>query len=297
MYKEVAVDPTCIADDACFFALREQFGFEKGRYLIADGKRWLSDAMAAVKEAQGKNELKPVRAKTIKAWLNKARGNIEQRDRQILLPLNRTMSPEVPTWNDWWAEQQAIRNFDVSVVPASNPPQTYDFTQLATVANWQVSPSFSVAKTAESIVAALEPLLRISKEVYLLDNYFRLGSNKVLTVLISTAARVGCTRLRIITACACPNPAAVWEREYEGLTSSTLKCDWVIVPDKYFHDRYLITDTGALKAGHGFLADVAKGIAADTLNLSYCAFNEAQITKQQIDALLSEKKASIIWSN
>lgn len=90
MYKEVAVDPACMADSACFFALREQFGFEKGRYLVADRQHWLKDAMVAVKAAQSSNELKPVMAQTIKSWLNKARGKVELKDRQILLPSSRS---------------------------------------------------------------------------------------------------------------------------------------------------------------------------------------------------------------
>lgn len=297
MYKEVAVDPACMADSDCFFALREQFGFEKGRYLVADRQHWLNDAMAAVKAAQSADELKPVLAKTIKSWLNKARGKVELKDRQILLPLNREIDPEVPIWNDWWLGQQSIRKFDVSIAPAPNPPLAYDFTQLSSVQDWQISPSYSVDRTVADIVAALEPLLRISREVWLVDNYFNLGSNQVLAALIRTAATVGCTQLRVITACDCASPEAVWTREYESLVSDTFKCEWVKVPDKFFHDRYLITDTGAVKAGHGFAEATPKGTAADKVSLGYCSFEEAHTVKQQIQTLLAEKNADIIWSN
>lgn len=297
MYKEVAVDPACMADSACFFALREQFGFEKGRYLVADRQHWLKDAMVAVKAAQSSNELKPVMAQTIKSWLNKARGKVELKDRQILLPLNRVVHPEVPVWNAWWLRQQSIRKFDVSIAPAPNPPLAYDFTQLSSVQDWNVSPSCSVDRSAADIVAALEPLLRISREVWLVDNYFNLGSNQVLVELIRAAASRGFTQLKIVTACDCASPEAVWRREYESLVSDTFKCEWVKVPDNYFHDRYLITDTGAVKAGHGFAEAVRKGTAADKVSLNYCSFDEAQTVQQQVQALLAENKAGIIWSN
>lgn len=297
MYKEVAVDPACMADDACFFALREQFGFEKGRYLIADGRRWLHDAMVAVKGAQSRHELKPVRAKTIKEWINKSGRKVAPKDRQLLLPSDRLLTPEMITWNDWWQGQQAIRSFDVSVMLTSDPPQVFDFTQLSEAPGWQVPPSYSVDRTAISIVAALEPLLRISKEIWLVDNYFNLGSNKVLVELIRTANQTGCTHLKIVTACDCASVENVWNKEYRSLITGELKCRWLKIPDKYFHDRYLISDVGAIKAGHGFSAEVSKGTAADKLNLGYCAFDEALSIRQQVETLIDDGRACQIWSN
>jgi hypothetical protein len=297
MYKEVAVDPACIADDSCFFALREQFGFEKGRYLIADTRRWLQDAMAAVKEAQKRNELKPVKAQTIKAWLNRASKKVEVKDRQILLPSNRQVSSEIATWNDWWSGQQAIRSFDVSVAPSSYPPQFYEFTELSTLDSWKVSPSYSVDRTATAIVAAIEPLLKISKQILLVDNYFNLGSNAVLAELIRAAVKAGCTQLTIVTGCDCASPDMVWAHEYQSLASDDFQCKWLKVPDRFFHDRYLITDTGAITAGHGFSVATQQGTAADKVNLSYCSFDEANTVKQQVQDLEAEGRASVIWSN
>lgn len=297
MYKEVAVDPACIADDSCFFALREQFGFEKGRYLIADTRRWLQDAMAAVKEAQKRNELKPVKAQTIKAWLNRANKKVEVKDRQILLPANRQISSEIATWNDWWSGQQAIRRFDVSVAPSSYPPQFHEFTELSTLDSWKVSPSYSVDRTATAIVAAIEPLLRISKEVMLVDNFFNLGSNAVLAELIRAAVQAGCTQLTIVTGCDCVSPDRVWAHEYQSLASDDFQCKWLKVPDRFFHDRYLITDTGAITAGHGFSAGLQKGTAADKLNLYYCSYEKSQEVKQDVIKLETDGRASVIWSN
>lgn len=297
MYKEVAVDPACMADDVCFFALREQFGFEKGRYIIADGGRWVSAAMAAVKDAQAKNQLKPVRAQTIKNWLNKVGRCCSPKDRKLLLPRYRVITAEKSSWNIWWLGQQETRCFDVSILPSSNPPQAYDFTQLSSVPDWQVSPSYSVDRTAKSIVTALEPLIRISKEIWLVDNYFNLGSNKILVELVRTASNLKCSRLRIVTSCDCASPEKLWKQEYERLVSNSFKCEWVKVPNNYFHDRYLIADTGAVKAGHGFAEGGLKGTAADKVSLSYCAFDESQEVKQHVQHLLDEKQAIIIWSN
>ncbi len=297
MYKEVAVDPACIADEACFFALREQFGFEKGRYLIADSRRWLKDAMLAVKAAQSRNELKPIRAQTIKSWLNKAGRRVTAKERQLLLPRDRVLVPVVDVWNDWWLGQKTIRDFDVSVLTVTNPPQGYDFTQLSYLPNWQVSPSNSVNRTAVDIVSAIEPLLRIGKEILLVDNYFNLGANVVLVELLKKAVHAGFTRLTIVTTCDCASPERVWNNQYQSLVPADFRCEWLKVPDRYFHDRYLITETGAVKAGHGFSANTLTGTAAAKVNLGYCAYDEAHGVKQEVEALVDDGRASMIWSN
>ncbi|KZZ00105.1 hypothetical protein A3746_18045, partial [Oleibacter sp. HI0075] len=219
----------------------------------------------AVNDAQRRNEIKPVMAQTIKNWLNKASRKVKVKDRQILLPVNRQANSEMLAWNDWWVGQQAIRSFDVSVTPSSNPPQFHEFTELSTLDSWKVSPSYSVDRTATAIVAAIEPLLRISKEVMLVDNFFNLGSNAVLAELIRAAVQAGCTQLTIVTGCDCVSPDRVWAHEYQSLASDDFQCKWLKVPDRFFHDRYLITDTGAITAGHGFSAGLQKGTAADKL--------------------------------
>ena len=253
--------------------------------------------MAAVKEAQERNQLKPVRAKTIKAWLNKASRKVEVKDRQILLPTNRQVSSDIDVWNDWWADQHEIRRFDVSVASYSNPPEFYDFTELLALDSWQVPPSISVDRTAVSMVAAIESLLRISKEVLLVDNYFNLSSNAVLAELIRVAVEAGCTRFTVVTACDCASPDRVWANEYQRLTSDDFQCKWVKVPDRFFHDRYLITDTGAITAGHGFSVATQQGTAADRVNLSYCSFDEANTVKQQLADLEAQGRSSLIWNN
>jgi hypothetical protein len=296
MYKEVAVDPACLADDACFFALREQFGFEKGRYLIADSQCWLRDAMKAVKDAQERNDLKPVRAKTIKEWLNKSRKQTAANERQILLANDRVQSSPFPTWNHWLLGQQAIRTFDVCVGPTANPPLLYDFTQLSGLAEWAVSPGYSVDRNAAAIVSVLEPLLRISKDILLVDNYFNLGVNPVLAEFLRVANRAGGRRVTIVTGCDCASPAKVWANEYQHLVGPGFSCEWLKVPDRYFHDRYLITDTGAVKAGHGFSEGVSNGTASARLNLGYCGFDESQSVKQDIKNLIADGRATQIWS-
>lgn len=296
MYKEIAVEPACIADAECFFALRDKFGFEKGRYLIADSAAWLKAAMAAVKVAQDNDELKPVRAKTIKEWLNRLRKQKKGNERQLLLTNDRLLDGVNDNWNEWWAEQKAIRAFDVSIMAQSNSPHAYDFSELEDLADWQVSPSYFVGRTADEIISFLKPLLQISKDILLVDNFFNLASNPVLVELIRVFSGMGGRHLTVVTTCDCASSERVWEREYQHLVTEAFHCDWIKVPDRYFHDRYLISDTGAIKAGHGFSIGVEQGIAADKLSLSYCSYEEASSVRRQVNELVDDGRANKIWS-
>lgn len=296
MYKEIAVEPACIADSECFFALRDQFGFEKGRYLIADRFAWLKAAMEAVKAAQARDELRPVRARTIKEWLNKLSKQKKNNERQLILTNDRLLGGDDKSWNEWWTEQNAMRAFDVSVMSQSNSPYAYDFTELSSLPNWKISPSYFVERTAEEIVSFLKPLLRMSKDLLLVDNFFNLASNPVLVALIRALSETGGKHLTVATTCDCVSAERVWQREYQHLVPTDFHCDWVKVPDRYFHDRYLISDTGAVKAGHGFSVGVEQGAASDKLSLSYCSYEEASSVRQQVHALVDDGRAKKIWS-
>jgi len=48
----------------------------------------------------------------------------------------------------------------------------------------------------------------------------------------------------------------------------------VIVPSKFFHDRYFFTEYGALKSGQGFIIGAALGAQADKLSINLCGKND-----------------------
>lgn len=67
MYKEVAFDPSCLRSFEYYSLLKQQFGFDKGRYVAADRKAWAREAMCVVKQAG----FTVVREQSIKNYLNK----------------------------------------------------------------------------------------------------------------------------------------------------------------------------------------------------------------------------------
>ena len=106
MFKEIAIDPACMADLEYYYLLKREFGFNKGRYAVADIKTWAKAAVQFVKNSG----MPPVKQKSVKTYLNQVqRGKVAQ---TFLLTKDRTAIKE-PRWGEWWKTQSAHRNFSV----------------------------------------------------------------------------------------------------------------------------------------------------------------------------------------
>ena len=68
----------------------------------------------------------------------------------------------------------------------------------------------------------------------------------------------------------------------------------MLAPNQFFHDRYLITDAGAVRAGHGFMSDAVKGTHADQVNLNLIGIAEAERTQRSLQDLLASGRANIV---
>ena len=67
MYKEVAFDPSCMSEIEYYYLVKQHFGFDRGRYISAKTRPWAREAMGHVQDS----DLKPVRKKSVKNYLNK----------------------------------------------------------------------------------------------------------------------------------------------------------------------------------------------------------------------------------
>jgi len=161
---------------------------------------------------------------------------------------------------------------------------------------WKVSPSISVERNAHDIVRPVESLINISREIVLVDQYFRFSGNNTLVELFKILSMGSVTHFTVVTSMKTLNIQQAYEREYKSLNTSSVAFDWVEAPDKYFHDRYLISDVGAVKAGHGFMPEIKKGIHADKLNINIVSSDEAQGVKQSLAKLLENDAASVVFS-
>lgn len=287
MYKEVAFDPCCLRNFEYYSLLKQHFGFDKGRYVAAERRTWAQEAMIAVKQAG----LPAIREQSIKNYLNKLPRSGE-RDEFLMAPDRPT--GEHKLWSAWLDNQLKVRPFDVTI---SEPAQEGHL-DIDSINNghqeWNVPASLSVMREAKAIVGSVLGLLRLSLEVTLIDPYFYLTGNKTLSEIFVALQGTSVRAVRVVSSVNPLNPQQVYQREYHKLNNRGVSLEWVVAPEKYFHDRYLITDVGAIRVGHGFVEDLVKVIHADQLNINLIGIAEAQRTQESLKILLDERRATRI---
>lgn len=287
MYKEVAFDPACMADIAYYNLIKQHFGFDNGRYISADVKAWAREAMGHVKES----DLKPVRKQSVKNYLNKI--SRSKAIDEFLLTRDRQSIHE-SCWHDWVEEQQKVRQFSCIVSDADGDDQINIDMINDGCTQWKVAPSVSIPRNPNSIIEALYPLLVLSEKITLIDQYFRLFSNPVLEKLFRALGTTSVRSLRVASSVETLDPLAEYKRTYQALNLSNVHFEWIIAPDKYFHDRYLVTEVGAIRSGQGFMADSEKGAHSDLANLNIIGQHEADRTLIELEQLIEDGRASIV---
>ncbi len=290
MYKEVAFDPSCMADIEYFNLVKQHFGFEKGRYISAETKSWAREAMALVKAAK----LQTIKEKRVTNYLNKL-GKSTKNGRLLLgflLARDRQGIPS-PCWQEWLEEQQKIRHFSCTVADTAGTDRI-DIDQINDdCEQWNVPASVSVTRNPQDIVDALYPLLILSDQLTVVDQYFRLSQNPVLARLFTALSSTSVRALRVATSMDTADIQGVYDRNYRALNRSNIHFEWIKAPDRYFHDRYVITEVGAVRSGQGFMADVTKGTHSDLANINIIGQDEAARTLHELGQLLSDNRAAI----
>jgi len=287
MYKEIAIDPACMGEFDYYQLLKLQFGFDKGRYVSADIKSWADEAFHIVKES----DLPDVKKKSVKHFLNQVKsGQVSD----TFLLTNERKSIKAQPWREWWKAQSELRAFSVSVSKTCEDSIIYDDI-LNGCDQWEVSPSISVERnSALAIVKAIKPLIYLSEEITLVDPYFTFESkNKTLIELLKVVSQCSVKKFTVVTSMGSPDVKGIYSKEFKSLKISLSSFDWIIVDDKFFHDRYLLTHIGAVKAGHGFMTEIEKGTPADMLNLNIVSKKEANRTSKEIESITKTNKATI----
>jgi len=285
MYKEVALDPACMADMEYYGLVRQHFGFEKGRYIAADVKAWAREAMSHVKAS----DLQPIKQQSIKNYLNKL---VRSKDNDEFILAADRKGINIEDWNLWWQEQRKIREFSITISESANDGCINVDRINVGCSEWEIPPSISVSRTAHDIASVLLPLALISEEITIIDQYFRLVDNAVLVEIFNRLASSSVRRLRIVTAINTVNAQGAYDGSYRSLNVRPISFEWIEAPDKFFHDRYFITEIGAVRSGHGFMADVEKGTHADLANLNIISRDEAHRTLSHLEELLENGRAT-----
>lgn len=271
--------------------LKNNFGPEHGRYLIAPLREWVQSAVRHIKAS----DIPAIKRKSVTNFLNKLQR--DKRNLYVLLPKDRQeiQYESFEPWIQWIDAQQQLRPFN-AVVTEQNLADGLSYLDLLDGDDrWSIPPTILVDRNIESIVNALCPALYLAKEIIIIDAYFRFANNPLLQRLLSKMMEYrSVSSLTIVTTMDTANPENVYEREFSQRHISLPEISLITAPRGYFHDRYMLSDIGGLKAGHGFTPGVEQGVQADNLSLSLCGTEEYKKTKEYL-RLLQEKQLGQIW--
>lgn len=289
MYKEIALDPHCMAEFHYYALLKSAFGFENGRYVIAPTKDWVREAYKSVKASN----ISPNKQKSVTNFLNKV-----QRDKSntlIFLPRDRTnltIQNGYTNWAEWVSTQQFFRPFS-AVVSENTRTSSINYEQIIDGnESWVIPPTLWIDKSVRDIMAVVEPLFHVGKDLIIADPYFKLPGNTLLKALLENAKLSGVSKVTIVTSMECSNLLGVFEREYKTLLNEKIKIHYVRVPNGFIHDRYVFTDKAAIKAGQGFVVAPEKGLQSDHLSISLCGLEEYKDTRTRIEQYQQQKPES-----
>jgi hypothetical protein len=290
MYKEIALDPKCLQNYEYYALIKRETGFEKGRYLIADAKAWAAEAFPYVKESK----IPTIKKTSIKNFLNKLRKN--KSCEYIVYPGDREILKE-PDWKKWWMGQNSIREFSATVCDQKLGDSITYQNIVDGSSSWELSPSKLVRRDSVDIINILEPLLLMSKELLFVDQYFSFSSNKTLVEFLNRLPKCpGLVKIHLVTSINTHNPGNVYKKEYERLLPPGVSFRLTELPVKHIHDRYMITDVGALKAGIGFSSSSSLGVPSDILSVNLVSLIEVKFICDSIDTAISNGIASTVFS-
>ncbi|ROR70202.1 hypothetical protein EDB59_0850 [Vibrio crassostreae] len=280
MYKEIALDPHCMSEYHYYALLKSAFGFENGRYLVAPTKEWVREAYQSVKAS----DIAPTKKKSVTNFLNKL-----QRDKAnpfIVLPKDRadsTLQSGYENWLNWMTSQHSLRAFN-AVVSEQAGTEHINYEQIIDGdTSWSIPPTLWIDKTEHNILDVTVPLLNVGQELIIADPYFKLPGNALLKAILRRAIGAGVRSVSIVTTMDCSNLSGVFEREYQASMVDLPLVNYIRVPHGFIHDRYLLSDKAAIKAGQGFSTAPEKGLQSDRLSISLCGLKEYRETKACID--------------
>jgi len=289
MYKEITIDPACMAEFEYYTLLKTRFGFEKGRYLTVPIREWVAQAVKAIKAS----DMSTIKQSSVKTFLNQLQR--DKRSTHALLSFERRniAKEQVDNWFDWQLQQNIEKPFSAVISELAIENSINYMDTLNDHDKWHLPPTIQTKKTPEEIYQVLKPIVEISRVITIVDPYFRLAGNGVLLKLIEESQEnLALKSIKLVTAMNTANPEAVFEREYASKFNNIPSFELIVVDNtKQFHDRYLYSECAGIKAGQGFSEAVEKGAQSDLLSFNLVSAVEIHDVGERISQLIASGNA------
>ena len=262
MIKEFAVEPEAIANSyRDFFYVIEKFGLSQGRVIAEFPKKWKAMVYeAAQSKLTGTRKLTDVTER------------LKQLPNDILFRSPRDVVDGNASWLDRIATVQANNPFDfVLTATHLDAPRTVsldDFTEhhecLAQNRHWRLP------RTVENIAAACAFHWRTARHVKIVDPYFDLGEARYrrpferLFAMPTQAKQLDIYRNDNFGVASIPDR---WRGALDHAIAQRIHIRVFFRPVSDMHNRYFLTDLGALTFGAGLCKDTANPPAIDDILL------------------------------
>lgn len=245
MNERIAVEPCVFACAMDIKYLFEKCGFHNGRFIAQYPLGWLNDLR---KEIEKLPEVEQLRAKRV----------LENLKDTSTLPCNAPYD-KAKQWVDNALAQAPLGQFK-SVI-GDHPPRTLTLDEVDDEVLGD-SRGERIRQTAAEYARIAAPLLSMSREIYLIDPYFRFGRPNRLKVLKAFISSIGQRPVRIVIISRhdeiskdTPSFEALAGQHLRPLLKSGQMVRILSVDDdneNKMHARYLLSLKGAIKYDKGF---------------------------------------------
>ena len=237
--------------------------------------------------------IQPVKKKTIQLYLNKLRTSKQPSEFRLASDRGGVAHD---SWINWHQQQSSRRPFSCTV--SENPllgGLTIDSVNEGDDM-WLSKRSISIDRNSAAIVEALEPLIKLSKTFTIIDPYFQIAGINSFGNLLECCQCYGVQTIQVVTSIEMADPLRAYRDMYEHLNVNDIAIAWITAPERFFHDRYVITESGAIRSGQGFMPAVGRGIHADQANLNLISKDEAERTLASLKSIIESGHAVIKFS-
>lgn len=291
MFKEITLDPRCMTQFEYYVQIYQQkaFGYNRGRYLTFSMPEWVDEAIDYVKQS----ELRTMEKKRVKNFLNKIRKE-KGFDGFIYPSFRQNRNTEGLDWYSWMTAQDRYCGFSAIIFSEETKKAKEGDSLLEAPSNWDVPPSARVSKNEKVIIDELDALLRISKEILIVDRYICLYDHDVLRELTLriVSKRYSIKKVMIVTNKK-TEPKGGFANQYSVPNGVDLIVEMVVYDNPgWFHDRYVITDRGAVFFGQGILTERKQDDRHQgKLQLGLVTKKDADEVRDHVERLLTGKNA------
>lgn len=291
MIHEYAVDPGILSDYQSCRAFIEAFRERPTRRVGDAPRKWIQEALYAL------SSLEPVKRKTIKEHLMKLS--------KSAIVSNRTVQEwdhsGTTSWESYAGAENATHAFSAVLVSEETARygNVYPFDNIGLDCPdcWSAPSEIHVPRRAKDMVAAILPLLRISRRLLLVDPFFSLVGNRwsryrpFLSELLAHSGEFnfgrGVATIEIHTSDEYGDMSHQLQAEMRKLAVSVdIKVShW---PKRGMHDRFVLTDVGGVFFGPGLDEDTTRPDALVSV-LSHSAYRK-ELAKVEANPLMSYRE-------